>query len=170
MPERAALNRAGSHPATPTPGTPNPAPAGTCLAFDFGLQRIGVAVGEAALGTAHPLRTLRTQPFDAAMTAIAALVREWQPAQLVVGMPADDDGNAAGSALARRVARFVRQLHETFRLPVACVNERYSSVEAEGRLRAAAGARHAAQASRERKLDAGAAQVILEQFFSEQGH
>ncbi len=147
-----------------------PVPVGTCLAFDFGLERIGVAVGEAALGTAHPLRTLRTQPFDKAMTTIAALVREWQPAQLVVGMPADEDGAVSQSALARRVARFTRQLQETFRLPVTCVNERYSSLEAEDRLRTAAGARRAAQASRERELDAGAAQVILEQFFSERRH
>lgn len=147
-----------------------PAPAGTCLAFDFGLQRIGVAVGETALGTAHPLQTLRAQPFEAAMASIAALVREWQPAQLVVGMPADEDGETAKSALARRVERFVRQLQEAFRLPVTCVNERYSSVEAEDRLRAAAGARRAAQASRARALDAGAAQVILEQYFSERRH
>lgn len=148
------------------PGAPHRDSA-TCLAFDFGMQRIGVAVGESSLQTAHPLKQIRAEPFKAAMAAIAALIKEWQPAVLIVGVPSDAEGAAQTSATARRIERFVRQLQAAFSLPVERVDERYSSIEAEGRIRAAAGARRAAQAARGRELDSHAAQIILEQYFSE---
>src|SRR5690606_34929312 len=84
----------------------------TVLAFDFGLKRIGVAVGEPELGTAHPLAPIAAPGFD----AIGRLVAQWRPAALVVGLPVAEDGE---HALARRVERFARQLEGRFRLPVA---------------------------------------------------
>jgi len=140
------------------------AAARTVLAFDFGLKRIGVAVGEPSLGTAHPLPGIAASG-DPLFAAVAKLLAEWRPGQLVVGHPVADDGSV--HALARRAERFARQLEGRFRLPVALVDERYSSIEAESRLRAAAGARKAARASRARQLDSRAAQVILEQYFGD---
>ena len=99
------------------------------------------------------------------MASLAALVAEWKPARLVVGVPVDTAGGA--HEMTRRAERFARQLEARFRLPVARVDERYTSAEAESRLREAAGARRAAKASRERTLDSGAARVILEQYLSE---
>lgn len=125
-----------------------PEAAGTVLAFDFGLKRIGVAVGEAALGTAHPLATIAAPGF----AAIDKLVREWRPSTLVVGLPVDERGE---HALEGRVRRFARQLAGRFRLPVETVDERYSSVEAERLLRGA----------KKKAVDAVAAQLILEQYF-----
>ena len=93
----------------------------TVLAFDFGLKRIGIAVGEPELGTAHPL------PAVSRFEEIQLLIARWQPAALVVG------------------------------LPVARVDERYTSVEAESRLR---GLKH-------KRIDSVAAQLILEQYFGE---
>jgi putative Holliday junction resolvase len=136
MAERAALAR--------------PRATRTVLAFDFGLKRIGVAVGEPELGTAHPLATIAAPGFD----AIGRLVAEWQPAALVVGLPVAERGE---HALARRVERFARQLEGRYRLPVARVDERFSSVEAESRLRGV----------RRKSIDSVAAQLILEQFFNE---
>jgi putative Holliday junction resolvase len=117
------------------------------LAFDFGLRRIGVAVGNALLRTAQPLTTVQAQG-EARFTAIARLVDEWRPDALVVGVPFHPDGAAHDNT--RRARAFGRQLHGRFRLPVHEVDERYSTTEA-----LAAGARDA---------DAAAATIILEQF------
>ena len=122
----------------------------TVLAFDFGLKRIGVAVGEPELGTAHPLPAIAAPGFD----AIGKLVAEWRPAQLVVGLPIAANGE---HPLARRVERFARQLEGRFRVPVARVDERFTSVEAESRLRGL----------KNKSIDSVAAQLILEQYFDQ---
>jgi len=120
----------------------------TVLAFDFGLKRIGVAVGESELRTAHPLPGIAAPGFD----AIDKLVREWRPAMLVVGLPVAENRE---HPLAKRVQRFARQLEGRFRLPVARVDERYTSVEAENLLRG----------MKQKAVDSVAAQLILEQYF-----
>ena len=122
----------------------------TVLAFDFGLKRIGVAVGEPELRTAHPLPAIAAPGFD----AISKLITEWQPAQIVVGLPIAANGE---HPLAKRVERFARQLEGRFRLPVARVDERYTSVEAESRLRG----------TKNKSVDSVAAQLILEQYFDQ---
>jgi len=131
------------------PGMPERASL-TILAFDFGIKRIGVAVGEPELRTAHPLPPITAPGFD----SIGKLVAEWQPAQLVVGLPIAANGE---HPLARRVERFARQLEGRFRLPVKRVDERFSSVEAESRLRG----------TKRKSIDSVAAQLILEQYFDE---
>src|SRR6185436_17980474 len=81
---------------------------GTVLAFDFGLKRIGVAVGEPELKTAHPLQAI--SKFE----EIHSLVKEWRPARLVVGLPVRESGE---HPLAKRVEKFARRLEGSFRLP-----------------------------------------------------
>lgn len=127
------------------------APARCFLAFDFGTRRVGVAVGTTVLGHARPLATL-AQEGPARFDAIAALIGQWQPDALVVGVPFHPDGTAHENTA--RARRFARQLHGRFKLPVHEVDERYTSVEAE-----AGGARGAA-------VDAAAAALILEQFLA----
>ena len=122
----------------------------TVLAFDFGLKRIGVAVGEPELGAAHPLPPIPAPGFE----AIERLVSEWQPERLVVGLPVAPQGE---HALAKRVERFARQLEGRFRIPVARVDERFTSVEAESRLRGV----------KNKSIDSVAAQLILEQYFDQ---
>jgi putative Holliday junction resolvase len=120
----------------------------TVLAFDFGLKRIGVAVGESELRTAHPLPGIAAPGFD----AIGKLVKEWRPDMLVVGLPVAENRE---HPMAKRVQRFARQLEGRFRLPVARVDERYTSVEAENLLRG----------MKRKAVDSVAAQLILEQYF-----
>ena len=126
----------------------------TVLAFDFGLKRIGVAVGEPELGTAHPLPPIAAAG-DARFTAIEKLVQEWKPAQLVVGLPLSAEGSA--HLMTRQAERFARRLHGRFRLPVARVDERFTSVEAESLLRG----------QKNKSVDSVAAQLMLEQYFDE---
>ena len=128
-----------------------PEAGGTVLAFDFGIKRIGVAVGEAELGTAHPLPGIAAPGF----AAIEKLVKEWRPSALVVGLPVAERG---AHPLARRVQRVARQLEGPFRLPEAQVDERSTSVQAESQLRG----------RKRQPVDSVAAQLILEQYFHEQ--
>jgi len=137
----------------------------TVLAFDFGLQRIGVAVGEAELGTAHPLQGVAAQTQPGRFTAIERLVAEWKPSLLVVGRPLGEDG--APHEMTRRAEKFARQLNGRFHIPVQLVDERYSSAEVESRMRAAYGRHKAANLARGKTLDSHAAQVILEQYFGD---
>lgn len=138
-------------------------PGGTLLAFDFGEKRIGVAVGESALALAHPLTTIRSAANAERFAAIAALIAEWQPAGLVVGLPLTLDGQA--HAMTARCRRFANQLRGRFGLPVAYAEERFSSIEAEERLHAGG---HDARSARVH-LDAVAAQVILQNYFAGRG-
>ena len=134
-------------------GGPNP-PARAVrsfLAFDFGVKRVGVAMGNTLLRSAQPLRTLALEG-DARFKAIEALIREWTPDALVIGVPFHPDGAEHDNTV--RARRFGRQLHGRFRLAVHEVDERYTTVDA-----LASGAQDA---------DAAAAALILEQFFREQ--
>jgi putative Holliday junction resolvase len=139
---------------------------GTFLVFDFGLQRIGVAVGEGETRTAHPLPVIRAQTAPGRFTAIGALVKEWRPQLLIVGRPLAESGQP--SEMTRRAERFARQLTGRYRIGVLLLDERYSSVEAESRMRSAFGSRRAAELSRGKMLDSHAALLLAEQFFEAQ--
>jgi putative Holliday junction resolvase len=132
---------------------------GTVLAFDFGIKRIGVAVGELMLKQAHALTTIHGEANAERFAAIGKLVDEWQPVRLVVGLPLSLDGEA--HEMTARCRRFANQLHGRFGLPVEFADERLSSADAEDRLR------QAGRSAREAKsqLDAVAAQIILEGYF-----
>ena len=119
----------------------------TFLSFDFGIRRVGVAVGNTLLGRARPLRTVAAEG-EARFAALQSLVAEWQPDALVVGVPFHPDGAAHDNT--QRARRFARQLLGRFKLPVHEVDERYTTTEA-----LAAGAADA---------DAAAAAIILDQF------
>lgn len=130
---------------------------GTVLAFDYGEKKIGVALGNFITRQASALTILPNITVEARFEAIGALIREWSPVRLVVGMPVNpeagpDDEEQASMRLARR---FGNQLNGRFGLPVEWVDERYSS-----RAAAMAGARRGA-------LDAEAARIILQQYFDE---
>ena len=123
--------------------------AGTVLAFDFGLKRIGVAVGEPELRTAHPL------PAIPRFEDIESLVKQWAPAALVVGLPTSAQGEP--HRMTRQAEDFARRLEKRFKLTVARIDELFTSVEAESRLK---GLKHKA-------VDSVAAQLILEQYVDE---
>ena len=124
-----------------------PVQAQTFLGFDWGLRRVGVASGNRITGTASPLATIAEQG-EARWARLQALVRQWCPDALVVGVPLHPDG--AAHEQTRRAQRFARQLHGRLGLPVVEVDERYSTTEAR-----VVGARDA---------DAAAACIILEQY------
>ena len=133
-------------------------PDATLLAFDFGARRIGVAVGTTRLRTARPLTTIDTERNDQRFAAIAALIAEWQPDRLVVGLPLHADGTP--HEMTARARRFAHQLERRTGLPVVQVDERHttelarSALQADGR----GGREHRAL------RDAVAAQLILQAY------
>lgn len=134
-------------------------PDETLLAFDFGLKRIGVALGTTRLGQARALGCIDNEANDARFAAIGKLIGEWHATRLLVGRPLNDDGTA--HEMTARCARFAQQLRGRFQLPVEEVDERFSSIEAESALRQ----RRVSWQERKAKIDAEAARIILQSWF-----
>ena len=134
------------------------AATGTVLAFDYGTRRIGVAVGDLGQRSAHPLTTIDASDRAASEAKITALVEEWRPARLVVGVPRSLDGTE--HQMTRSARAFGRALSRRHALPVDEVDERLTSVDAEATLREAG-------LDRQRRtdlVDAHAAFIILRDF------
>lgn len=135
----------------------------TLLGFDFGPRKIGVAVGQTITRSASPLTTLRGRDERPDWEAIAALIAEWKPAALVVGLPFQmDDTEVPWSP---RVHRFARQLHGRFGLAVHLIDERLTSIEARRQLYAQPGR---SKPPTLEAVDAAAAALILETWLCEQ--
>ena len=161
-------------PAARKPATPRPAAAEgpasgaprIVLAFDFGSKRIGVACGDTVSRTAAPLDAVPVGMDGPRWVAIDELLREWQPALIVVGLPYNVDGS--DSAMTSDARSFAAEVARRYLLQVVLVDERYSSREAEARLKSAreSGLRRRRVAKAD--VDAAAACVILERWFTEQ--
>lgn len=127
----------------------------TIIAFDFGLRRIGVAVGQSITRSASPLGTVACADAGPDFEAIDAIVADWRPARLVVGMPMHADGSPSETQTSVKV--FIEQLGR-YGLPVDTIDERYTSIEAETTLK---NARAAGTRGRIRKEDVDAAAAVL---------
>ena len=124
----------------------------TVLGFDFGLKRIGVAVGNTGLKQAQPLTVIRAATNDGKFAELGALIKEWQPALCVVGLPCHPDG--AEHEMTVRCRRFANQLHGRFDVPTVLVDERYSSA--------------VISHQRGETIDDRAAAIILQQYFDDE--
>lgn len=130
------------------------------IAFDYGTRFIGVAVGQSITGTAAPLSALPAKDGIPNWDQIAALIAEWQPQRLIVGLPLNMDGTP--SEMSQRAEKFAKRLHGRFGLPVETWDERLSSFEARGEMLARdRGNRN----FRERGVDSLSARLILEGWF-----
>ena len=136
------------------------------LGFDFGLRRIGVAVGSRVTGAASPLGAVACRDGQPDWSAIDGIVAEWRPSLLVVGLPYNTDGTE--SEMSRAARRFGRRLAGRFDLSVEFVDERLSSSEAGSRLREQ---RRRGERGRIRKeqIDELSAAIILQTWLDEGG-
>src|SRR3954447_24817215 len=123
----------------------------TVLGFDFGLRRIGVAVGNTGLRQAQPLQIIDAPTNDGKFAAVGALIAEWQPALCVVGLPSHPDG--VEHEMTVRCRRFANQLHGRYGVDTVLVDERYSSAVLPQR--------------RGERVDDQSAAIILQQYFEE---
>ena len=131
------------------------------LGFDYGTKQIGVAVGQVITGQARELCVLKAQNGVPDWQQIEALMREWQPDALVVGLPLNMDGTP--SDMSARAEKFARRLNGRFNLPVHTHDERLTTFEAKGeRLRQGQRGGY-----RDRPVDALAAALLLEGWLSD---
>jgi putative pre-16S rRNA nuclease len=144
---------------------PDPTRPQIVLAFDFGLRRIGAACGDTVSRSASALETVPSGPKGPRWQLIDKMLREWQPNMAVVGLPYNVDGSE--SAMTGAARRFAAELARRYSLEVALVDERYSSLDAGARLKSAreSGLRRGRVAKSD--IDAAAACVILERWFTE---
>ena len=136
----------------------------TLLAFDYGTQKIGVAVGQTVTATASPLRELKARDGIPDWDQVAKLVTEWKPQAFVVGLPYNMDGSA--SEMTRRARKFANRLHGRFNRPAYTIDERLSSREAREIGRQGA-ERRGRRFDPRSPVDSLAAQLILETWFRE---
>jgi putative Holliday junction resolvase len=135
------------------------------LSFDFGQRRIGVACGDTVSRSASPLQALSAGKDGPRWELVAKLMRDWQPDLAVVGLPYNVDGSDSDMTSAAR--SFAAELKRRFLLDVALVDERYSSREAEARLKSARESGERRRRVIPGDVDAEAACVILERWFTE---
>ena len=129
------------------------------LAFDYGGKRVGVAMGDASIGIAHPIKAISYKTSKELMAEIERIVSEWKPSALVVGMPRKESGEP--HSLEKRVNRFCKTLESRFKLMVHTIDESYTSVEADQFLLE----NKVGWEKRKKMIDMVAAQLILEDFF-----
>jgi len=142
-----------------------PEPAAALLGIDFGRRTVGLAIGHRLTGSARPLDPIRYRDSEGLMTQIDDVVRQWQPARVVIGLPLAGDGSE--SDMSRRVRHFAARLAERHgdidivfqdeRLTSHAAAERHASRRQQGR----------AKRSDARRLDSVAASLILESWMGE---
>jgi len=128
----------------------------TLLGFDYGLERIGVAVGQEITGSANPLTTVKSSNGAPDWPAIEKLITEWKPGAFVVGMPFNMDGTEGD--MCKKARRFGNQLNGRYNLEVHWIDERLSSLQAER------------QKNSKHTTDELAAQIILQAWLDEHGN
>ena len=133
--------------------------SGTLLAFDFGTKSIGVAVGQRITRTARPLTAIKAQDGTPDWSVIEKILKEWQPDEVIVGLPLNMDGTE--QPLTARARKFANRLHGRFGVKVALQDERLSTVEARAGLFEHGGFRALNKGS----IDSASAVIILESWF-----
>ncbi|RWU09034.1 Holliday junction resolvase RuvX [Pseudidiomarina gelatinasegens] len=131
------------------------------IGFDFGTHSIGVAVGQTVTGTASPLTALKAKDGQPNWDAVAKLLSDWQPELLVVGLPLNMDGTE--QPLTDLARKFANRLHGRFGIKVALQDERLTTVAAKEDLFGRGGYKQLQKG----KVDSAAAQLILEDFLSQ---
>lgn len=132
------------------------------LGFDFGMKRIGVAIGQTLTKTARPLDTIKAQAGIPNWAGMEKLIQKWLPDTLVVGIPLNMDGS--DQAISQNARDFAASLREHFNLPVHETDERLTTKDARERLFAQGGFK----ALGDGQVDRVAAQLILQNWFAEQ--
>ena len=132
------------------------------MAFDYGTKSIGIAFGQTLTASTRPLKSLKARDGVPNWDQLQAVLDEWQPDLLLIGLPLNMDGSP--SELSQRAEKFARRLNGRFSLPTEMVDERLSSFEAKGRVIEQTGSRDFKQ----QNVDSIAAELILESWFERQ--
>jgi len=130
------------------------------LAFDFGMKRIGVAVGQTITKTARPLDTLSAKSGIPNWDMVKKILKKWSPNAIIVGIPLNMDGTE--QPITQNAKAFAQSLRDQFKLPVYEVDERLTTKDAKERLFEQGGYK----ALQDGQVDRVAAQLILQNWFA----
>ncbi|CAA0106183.1 Putative pre-16S rRNA nuclease [Zhongshania aliphaticivorans] len=133
----------------------------TLLSFDFGLRWIGCAVGQTLTGTASPQASLQAKDGIPRWEDIEALLLNWKPDAVIVGLPLNMDGSTSEMSL--RARKFGNRIHGRFGITVHFADERLSSFEARGDIIDDTGSRD----FKNQSIDSRSAAIILESWMRE---
>lgn len=132
---------------------------GTLIGFDFGLRRIGVAIGQTITQTASPEAIVNSQDGKPDWEHITQLFEKWQPVAIVVGLPMRLDGTE--QAMTQPARKFGQRLSGRYGKPVFFIEEQLSSIEAEQRQA------NRRKSGKQAHIDDHAAQIILENWLQQ---
>ena len=130
------------------------------MSFDYGTEKIGMAIGQSISSTAEPLTIIRAKDGIPIWSQITGLIESWRPNYFVVGLPYNLDGSE--SKLLQRALKFAKRLNGRFNIPTFGIDERLSSKAAVEKFKAGN-----PEDSVRKEIDDVAAQIILETWFSE---
>ncbi|WP_226564519.1 Holliday junction resolvase RuvX [Shewanella chilikensis] len=136
--------------------------AKTVLGFDFGTKSIGIAIGQQLTGSASPLTSIKAVDGIPDWQQIAALIEEWQPDLVVVGLPLNMDGTE--QEMTQKARKFANRIAGRFGVKVATQDERLTTADAKARLFELGGFK----ALTKGQIDAVSAVLIIESYFENQ--
>jgi putative Holliday junction resolvase len=132
----------------------------SAMGFDFGTQRIGIAIGQRLTNSAEALDPIKAKDGIPNWDALQKIIDEWQPHAFVVGLPLNMDGSA--SDMSRRALKFAKRLEGRYHRPSYTHDERLTSYEAKGMVLENVGHKNFGDYS----VDGIAARLILESWMS----
>jgi len=131
------------------------------MGFDFGMKRIGVAIGQTVTLSARPLDTVQAKNGVPNWDTLNKLIKKWLPNAFVVGIPLNMDGT--DQPISNEAREFAEALREHYHLPVYEMDERLTTKDARERLFTEGGFK----ALQDGQVDRVAAQLILQSWFAE---
>jgi len=136
-------------------------PSCSYIGIDFGLVNMGIALGQSITGMAAALKTIHVKNKKFKWKDLDEIIRQWQPAAIIIGLPLTEDGQQQLST--RQAHNFANKLIERYRIPVHEVDERYSSMQAQDDFSEARKQGHAKK-KQQKNLDSHAAKNILQRW------
>ncbi|MEQ1303154.1 Holliday junction resolvase RuvX [Acinetobacter radioresistens] len=140
---------------------PDASHLGLIMAFDFGTQKMGMAIGQAAIQSANPLTLFPMKDGIPNWEHLLKIVKEWQPDLFLVGLPLNMDESE--SELSARARKFARRLRHQTNIETLMVDERLTTREARSELN-----QYQAQGgNRKLAADSIAAALLIESWYRE---
>lgn len=136
------------------------------IGFDFGLKRIGTAMGNTHTGYSQALSVLLASNGIPNWHEVKRLIEQWLPATLVVGMPLKMDGSEG--AMARRARQFGELIEKRFEIGVVYVDERLSTADADWILQQTIAPGKSLNRKRKTTRDSIAAELIVQTYLNQQ--
>lgn len=97
------------------------------ISFDYGMNKIGVAVGNTITSNATPIGIIRSVNSKPNWDEIKKILEEWQPKLIIIGQPIEDNKN---DLIIRKARDFAIELFDKFKINYEFTDESYSSIEA----------------------------------------